>query len=63
MQSFTRGSQDNTAGSEQDQRHGTYTVVKPKSQTRIVNELLWQYNKMMHEHKGNLECLKKFNCH
>ncbi|KAI6175913.1 hypothetical protein M3Y97_00742200 [Aphelenchoides bicaudatus] len=39
-------------GDDQDSRYGTYTVVKPKSQVRIVNELLWQYNKMLHEHKG-----------
>ncbi|KAI6236231.1 hypothetical protein M3Y95_00135600 [Aphelenchoides besseyi] len=33
-------------------RFSTYTVVKPKSQTRIVNELLWQFNKMQSEHQG-----------
>jgi hypothetical protein len=51
VQLLARGNQD--SGADPDQRYGTYTVVKPKSQTRIVNELLWQYHKMMHEHKGN----------
>ncbi|KAI6198325.1 Protein SMG8 [Aphelenchoides fujianensis] len=40
------------------ERFTTYTVTKPKPQSRIVNELLWQFNKMMHEHSGKfLQCM------
>lgn len=50
IQLLIRNSQENS--NDSNERFATYTVVKPKSQARIINELLWQYNKMTQQHKG-----------
>uniref|UniRef100_A0A1I7RMD7 Nonsense-mediated mRNA decay factor SMG8 n=1 Tax=Bursaphelenchus xylophilus TaxID=6326 RepID=A0A1I7RMD7_BURXY len=35
------------------QKSDSYVISRPKSQSRMVNELTWQYNKMCHEHSTN----------
>jgi hypothetical protein len=37
---------------DNNSRNSTYTIMKPKSKERMMNELLWQFNKMTVEHKG-----------
>ena len=53
LQLLTRANKDENRGGAKDaDRFASYTIVKPKSQTRLTHELLWQYNRMMHEHAG-----------
>lgn len=44
-QLLSRNNQDNSTDNN-------YTIVKPKSQSRIISEILWKFEQMKYEHKG-----------